>query len=220
MATMLHYDFWDKSPNDLGFSNLVDSLKALGNDENLTLELSEAIEYILDSISITEMPMKIKKPVALCLHARYGRDQILSAFGKNNNEKKYSSREGVLELKKDNIELLFVTLKKSDRIFSPTTLYHDYAISETLFHWQSQNSAVPEKGRGRSYLEQGKNGKEIILFVREQNNDEYGRTMGFVNLGPVDFDSFDGRKPMNIIWRLRTPLPPWFWDDAAKLSLA
>ncbi|HNY12677.1 MAG TPA: hypothetical protein PKK26_13895 [Candidatus Wallbacteria bacterium] len=39
-------------------------------------------------------------------------------------------------------------------------------------------------------------------------------------LGPVDFVSFEGHKPMNIIWRLWTPLPPWFWNDAAKLATA
>lgn len=220
MAMMLHYDFWDKSPNKLGFSTISKSLSVFGNDDVLMSELLEVTEYILDSINIAEIPMELNKPNALCIHSRYSRDEILSAFGANHDEKKYSSREGIMELKEDKIELLFVTLNKSHKQFSPTTLYHDYAISETLFHWQSQNQSSPERGRGKSYIEQSNNGKEIILFVREQIEDEYGRTMGFVNLGPVDFVSYEGRKPMNIIWRLRAPLPPWFWNDAAKLATA
>ena len=33
-------------------------------------------------------------------------------------------------------------------LYSPTTLYNDYATSEYLFHWQSQNSARPDRGKG------------------------------------------------------------------------
>jgi len=220
MAMMFHYDFWNKSPKELGFASLEQSFAALSGDSALLSELTQIVDIMIDSINIDEIPMLLKKPTAIHIHSRYSRDEIMSAFGANHGDKKYSSREGLLEIKEDNVELLFVTLNKSRKIFTPTTLYHDYAISEVLFHWQSQNQAVPEKGRGRSYIDQIKNGKEIILFVREQLEDEYGRTMGFVNLGPVEFVSYEGRKPMNIIWRLKTPLPPWFWNDAAKLALA
>jgi len=35
-------------------------------------------------------------------------------------------------------------LNKSEKDFSPTTIYNDYVVSETQFHWQSQVSdAVP-----------------------------------------------------------------------------
>ncbi len=79
-----------------------------------------------------------------------------------------------------NTELLFINLIKSEENFSPTTMYDDYAINETLFHWQSQNSARPDTGKGLSYIQQKENKKIILLFVREKASDEYGNTMGYV----------------------------------------
>ena len=112
-----------------------------------------------------------------------------------------------------------MTLQKTETKFSPTTLYHDYAINEILFHWQSQNSARPDKGKGLSYVQHESTGKQLVLFVREQSSDEYGRVMGFVNLGPVKLESHYGSQPMNIRWQLEQPLPPYLWSSAAKLAV-
>jgi hypothetical protein len=98
-------------------------------------------------------------------------------------------------------------------------MYHDYAISETLFHWQSQNSARPEKGKGLSYINHQHDGKKIMLFVRESSKDEAGKTIGFINLGLVKLLSHNGSQPMNITWELETPLPPFLWREAAKLAV-
>ncbi|MBF0238905.1 MAG: DUF3427 domain-containing protein [SAR324 cluster bacterium] len=123
-------------------------------------------------------------------------------------------------MKNRNLEILFVTLQKSEKKFSPTTLYHDYALSEHLFHWQSQNSARPDRGNGLSYIQQMQTGKRIILFVREASYNDYGRAMGFVNLGQAFLESYSGSQPMNIIWRLEHTLPSYLWHDAAKLAIA
>ena len=125
----------------------------------------------------------------------------------------------MLAINEQNLECLFVTLNKSEKQFSPTTMYHDYAISEHLFHWQSQNSARPERGRGLSYIEQQKLGKTVLLFVRELSKDENGRTMGFVNFGKVHYVSHNGSQPMNVTWRLEQPIPDVMWHDAAKLAV-
>ena len=37
-----------------------------------------------------------------------------------------------------NLDVFFVTLNKLEKDFSELTLYKDYAISDSLFHWQSQ----------------------------------------------------------------------------------
>jgi hypothetical protein len=36
-------------------------------------------------------------------------------------------------------DVFFITLKKSERLFSPTTRTNDYAISPWEFHWESQS---------------------------------------------------------------------------------
>jgi hypothetical protein len=103
--------------------------------------------------------------------------------------------------------------------FSPTTLYNDYAISETLFHWQSQNSARPDKGKGLSYVNQDQTNKIILLFVREQKKDEFGNTLGYVFLGDAQFVEYSGSKPMNITWELSHPMSPYLWNNIAKMAV-
>ena len=56
-------------------------------------------------------------------------------------------------------------------------------------------------------------------FVREQAKDEYGKTMGFVNFGPVDFVKSEGSQPMNITWKLKHPMPAYLWHETAKLAV-
>lgn len=219
MATMAYYDFWQKPGADLDFSDLNDALTTLCKDKILQQECLEVVEHLLETLEVEEIPMDLGFPSALMIHARYSRDQILAAFDENNFLRKSSSREGVVEIKRRNIELLFVTLQKTTSKFSPTTLYHDYAINEYLFHWQSQNSARPDRGRGLTYVQQEQLGKQIILFVREQTNDEYNKALGFVNIGPVNLVSHKGSQPMNVVWKLEEPLPPYLWNSAAKLAV-
>lgn len=218
-AVMAHYDFWQKPGHEFGFASLAESLSALVRDTQLRDECIEVTKQRRSALDVEEIPMDIGVPIALQMHARYTRDEILAAFGENRFDKKSSSREGVVEIRAINCELLFVTLQKTEKKFSPTTLYHDFAINEMLFHWQSQNSARPDKGKGLAYVQHESTGKQLVLFVREQSLDEYGRAMGFVNLGPVKLDSHYGSQPMNIRWQLEQALPPYLWSSAAKLAV-
>jgi len=222
-ALMCHYDFWDKTGKQLGFGILTESLAALKNTA-LQSELSEAISILIERLDVREfdMPLVGNNKVdtsALNMHVRYPKEHILVAFGDSTFTKKSSSREGVLNIPDANTELLFVTLNKCEKQFSATTMYHDYAISPTLFHWQTQNSAKPSSGRGLGYIKQKENKKTFLLFVREQAKDENGRTMGFVNFGPVDFVKYEGSQPMNITWKLKHPMPAYLWHETAKLAV-
>jgi len=218
-ALMCHYDFWQKTGPDLGFASLAQSLAEL-NNLWLEPELVDVLDWKLTKTK-HEQPAMLELPqVPLRLHARYSREQILVGFGAMTFEYQPPSREGVFVIQDQYIELLFVTLDKNEKQFSPTTMYHDYAINEQLFHWQSQNSARPDRGKGKDYIRHRAINKRLFLFVREQAKDEYGRTMGFVNYGEVDYVSHTGSQPMSITWKLRTPMPNFMWQDAAKLAVA
>lgn len=219
MALMCHYDFWQKSGVELGFSSLAHSLKKL-NKEGMREEMHDLLGILINRIQHDQSLMPNFQGNPVCVHARYQREQILVGLGASTFEKQISVREGVFQIPDKNVELLFVTLDKNEKRFSPTTMYHDYAINDNLFHWQSQNSARPDRGKGLSYIQHKDLGKRIILFVREQSEDEYGRTMGFVNFGEVDYVSHTGSQPMNITWRLRTSLPKFMWKPAAKLAIS
>jgi superfamily II DNA or RNA helicase len=222
-ALMCHYDFWDKTGVQLGVKSLIESLQALHNT-SLQDELNEVLSLLIERLEINEfaMPTGYNKTIdtsPLKMHVRHPKEHIMVAFGDSTFKRKSSSREGVLNLPAINTELLFVTLNKCEKQFSPTTMYHDFAISPTLFHWQTQNSAKPTSGKGLAYITQKQTGKTVLLFVREQARDENGRTMGFVNFGPVDFVKYEGSQPMNITWKLAQAMPAYLWHDTAKLAV-
>lgn len=216
MLLMLHYDIWQ---NAGGFESLELSIQEIGKNKILTEEIIEVLEILIDNINFKEIDFNLPYNQPLKIHARYTRDQILAAFRLSTFESKSSSREGVAVNTKLKTELLFINLIKSEENFSPTTMYDDYAINETLFHWQSQNTAGPETPKGISYINHQKDEKIILLFIREKNEDEYGNTMGYVFVGEGQIREYYGAKPMNIKWELNEPLPHYLWKEAAKLRV-
>jgi len=219
MLLMFYYDVWHGPGLSLEFESLNASIKSLNRNPVMVTELREVLEYLVDHISFMEKDLYLGFSFPLKVHARYNRDQILVAMQLHTFEKASSNREGVAVNKNLNTEALFVTLKKSEKEYSPTTLYDDYAISDSLFHWQSQNSASPTNPSGKSYIQQSHNKKNVLLFVREQNNDEYGNTMGYVFLGLADFVKTEGTKPMNIEWKLHELMPAYIWKESGKLAV-
>jgi len=173
----------------------------------------------MQKINYLEIELSLPYACPIKVHARYTREQILSAFGQNTLDKKSSSREGVLNIKEKNTELLFVTLEKIEEKYSPTTMYDDYAISNKLFHWQSQNSTKPDSSKGLSYINQSESNKNIILFVREKNHDENKNTMTYICLGKVFYSNHYGSQPMSITWKLEHKIPPFLWKNIAKMAV-
>jgi superfamily II DNA or RNA helicase len=216
MLTMLYYDIW-QSPGL--FSDINEAIERIGANQVLVDEIIEVVSLLDNKIDFVEKDIHLGYSQPLKVHSRYTREQIFAAFGLSTFDKKSSNREGVAFIEELNTEVLLITLNKSEEDYSPTTLYNDFAINEYLFHWQSQNSASPEKGKGKSYTEQKENGKQILLFVREKNDDEYGNTMGYVFLGNATFISNEGSKPMSIKWQLSEPMPSYIWKDSAKMAV-
>lgn len=216
MCLMLHYDVWQDARV---FNSLEESIKSIGENLILNQEIVEVMEMLIDQVDYIETDLDLPYEQPLKVHSRYTRDQILSAFGFSTFETKSNIREGVAISKDKNTELLFITLNKSEKDFSPTTLYEDFAISENLFHWQSQNNVKPESAKGISYINHKKDGKRILLFVREKGEDEFGNTMGSVFLGEANISEHSGSKPMSIKWELNEPMPPYLWKDSAKMAV-
>lgn len=168
---------------------------------NMAEEL-KSVAALLDEVSDLE-PKPIPGAPAhwpLRLHAAYDLREILTAVGHATAAKRPMFREGVLALKDDQIELLFVTLDKREG-YHAGIAYHDYAISPERFHWQTQNTAGPDTPAGKRYLESAQNGWRYQLFVRETNESPY-RAMG-----PVRLFSAEGDRPMSITWELPIPMP-------------
>jgi superfamily II DNA or RNA helicase len=219
MLLMVHYDFWQSDGPKTGMNSVNESIIRLKENPIMLQELAEVIDFLMDKIDFVEKCAELKYPFPLRVHSRYNRDQVLVALKLHTFEKRSSNREGVAFDEELNTEALFVTLKKSKKEYSPTTLYNDYAINEILFHWQSQNATSPESPKGLSYLRQGELNKTILIFVREQNDDEFGFTMSYVFLGDANFVKSHGSKPMNIEWQLNEPMPAYLWKESGKLGI-
>ncbi|MFM9100047.1 MAG: DUF3427 domain-containing protein, partial [Cyanobium sp.] len=90
-------------------------------------------------------PLPWAQPVPLRVHGRTcreeGRAEVLAAFAAvDERGARRSHREGVLWHQPTATDLLFVTLRNSDALFSPTTRYRDLVLGPSLFHWESQST--------------------------------------------------------------------------------
>lgn len=141
-------------------------------------------------------------------HASYGRYEVLAAHGLVSNGTIRESREGPIWSEAHQSDLFFVTLNKADEDYSPTTRYQDYPISPTLFHWESQSRTTRASPTGQRYANHIARGSRVILFVRENNDDDRGVSNPFVCLGPARHVSSKSDKPIQIIWELERPMPP------------
>jgi hypothetical protein len=167
-----------------------------------------------------EQQLDVCHNAPLALHASYSRPEALVALGEGQAGKPPTGREGVWWVRDERVDALFVTLRKSESSFSPTTMYRDYAISRDLFHWESQNATHEDTPTGRRYIGQGPTRGEIILFVRELESRPNGAGAPFACLGPVDYQRHQGARPMQITWQLRNPLPEAILETSRLVSAA
>lgn len=176
----------------------------------IAAELVELSALLQARSTLGAHPVPGLEDTPLCLHAAYGVREILTAVGWLTASRRVPFQAGTLSLLSRKTELLFVTLDKSEG-YHDRIAYHDYAVSAERFHWQSQNSAGPDTPGGRRYLESATNGWQFQLFVRPRKGEAYRAC------GPVALESAEGDRPMNIIWKMHTPLPARLFREFSVL---
>jgi superfamily II DNA or RNA helicase len=206
LARMLYFSLW---PDGGGHSSYDDGLAALRRERATRDELATVVDLSFDAARHHAVALEGQLAgVPLSVHARYQREEILAAldFPRNPN----SFREGVWYSAELNVDAFFVTLKKSESDYSPTTMYQDYPISPTLFHWESQSTTSVSSPTGMRYL----NGtSRVLLFARATQKDEFG-TCPYLFLGPATYGSHTGDHPIAITWKLQHALPADFFNAA------
>ena len=131
-------------------------------------ELEELGQMLEDRVGIAPRVLPVPE-WSLALHCHYSRREIAAAIGYvAAGDKLIKLQTGILKLEDRKRELLFVTLDKSGKAFSPTTRYRDYASSPQLFHWETQAAASVTRASGRRYVDPS-NGWTFFLFVRERS---------------------------------------------------
>jgi hypothetical protein len=145
--------------------------------------------------------------IPLASHARYRREELLSALGWTSLERAARGAvTGVAWAEETQTDALMVNLHKTEKEFSPTTMYRDYAISPELFHWESQNTTSTDSTAGDRYVRHRELGTHVVLFVRYAPRDELGAAP-FLCLGQASYVEHRGERPIAITWRLHRPMP-------------
>lgn len=209
-ATMLYYSLFGDKISKVGVSSIQEALARLAHYPLFCSEIVELTDYLLATLTIKTYAVGEKMPVGLEQYGCYTREEIFTIFGRQTADSRMQgSVAGVFNINELNTELFFVTLNKSDKDFSAETMYNDYVVSESEFHWESQNTDS-HRGKGKRFIEQKRNGKKFLLFVREYKKDGYGNTSPFICFGLVDYISSKGDNPMKIHWKMHHPILPQF----------
>lgn len=216
MLQMFYVTVWNKVIDDFGSDEVMQNLDhLLHHSPVLWNELTELLQFRYDNIEFIDQPNRLDFTCPLDVYCTYTRDQFLVAM---DYMKPQNIREGVKWLPDHQVDVLLVTLNKSDREYSPTTMYNDYSISNTLFHWQSQSTTSEDSVTGQRYIHHQERGSKILLFVREyKKNKVNGEPEAYTFLGTANYVKHSGSRPMNITWQLDNPIPARFLKKTNKL---
>ena len=215
LARMLLFTLWPKRGD---FPSYQAGLEHLRRHPAVCAEIAELVALGLDRAR--HVPAALGEGlqhVPLAGHSRYRREEILAALGYATLQRVPGNHvSGVAWCEDTNTDALLINLRKSEKDFSPTTMYRDYAISTELFHWESQNATSLESPTGQRYLRHRAHGSHVVLFVRETKTDDLGAAP-FVCLGPASYVAHRGERPIAITWHLHRPMPA---DAFATASVA
>lgn len=128
--------------------------------KELVKEIRELLQWQYNHIDIIPETAGLPYDTPLEVYCNYSRDQLFAALG---FAKPGSIREGVKYLNRENSDVVttptdvfLVTLNKSEKEFSDTTLYEDYSMDKSTFHWQSQSTTTPESKPASAISTSGK----------------------------------------------------------------
>ena len=139
----------------------------------------------------------------------------MAAFDYFNQDQSPEFREGVKYFADKKTDIFLINLNKSEKDFSPSTMYEDYAINAQLFHWQSQSQDRPASPKIQRYIHQGETGNLISLFVREFKKQGH-YTAAYTFLGNADYVSSTGERPVSFVWHLHQAIPASLLAKANK----
>jgi superfamily II DNA or RNA helicase/HKD family nuclease len=214
-ARMLFFNLWDKAG---GFDSYTQGLESLREQRALRSELRQVLDYVMGQAD--HFPIPLDGPhshIPLKIHSAYNRSEILAALGvaRLNGQMPGSFAQGVLWDQPNQTDALLITLEKNEKDFSPTIRYKDYALSPSLFHWESQSTTAETSPTGLRYQEHVQRGSHVLLFMRRYKDTDIGKAQPWMLLGPATYVRHEGSKPMAITWQLHHELPADVWSYSA-----
>ena len=205
-AIRLHYRIWGRPGVALGMATLADSLVRLSKNHSVLSDLSEILDWRESETTSSGKVLELPFYCPFELHSTYGSNDIKAPFQLANFETAGQTGVGVLHVANIKAYIFMFTFQKTEREYSPSTMYADYPISRDLLHWESQSTTSQESPTGQNLIKCAERGYTILIFARDQKK-RNRFVVPFTYLGNADLVSFEGERPIKMIWRLRNSMP-------------
>ena len=212
---LIYYRIWGDRGDKAKIASIEDAFSRLAANPSICADLDEILEWSQDVSHTSGQELQLPYPCPLELHAHYGIKEIQAALGKANLESAGQTGVGVLHFHEIKTYALLVTFQKTEKEFSPSTMYADYPVSRDLLHWESQANTAQHHADGQNLIHHKERGYTILLFARGQKK-RNGITAPFTCLGPVQLVSFESERPIKMTWRLDYPMPVEMFEDNRK----
>ncbi|MFG2671048.1 DUF3427 domain-containing protein [Streptomyces sp. NPDC048445] len=206
-ARMFFFSLW---PLGGDFTSYQEGFDTLSSQQAFRDELRQVLAHVLNQTDHLPIPLLgTHAGLPLSVHASYSREEILPALGQSTVDRFMPGhfREGVKWCENIETDALLITLEKDEKDFSPETRYKDYALNESLFHWESQNQTSEASPTGLRYQTHKESGSHVLLFVRRYKKTDIGGPQPWMLLGPAEYVEHKGSKPMGITWTLSHEMP-------------
>ena len=212
---LLYYRLWGDRGDRVGIRSFEEALQRLAANPTICADLDEILAWSQDTSTVSGKPLTLPYACPLELHAWYSIREIQAAFGRADLQSTGQTGVGVLHFADWKTYALLVTFQKSEKEFSPSTMYADYPISRELLHWESQANTARHHADGQNLLHHREKGYTVLVFARGQKK-RNTVTLPFTCLGPADLVSDESERPIRMVWRLKHPMPVEMFADNRK----
>lgn len=172
----------------------------------------EVLTWADDESRVGSTSIVLPFPCSLELHASYGSDEIKAALGGATFASAGVTGVGVLHFPGIKTIAALVTFQKTEKEFSPSTMYKDYPISRELLHWETQAQTSQSSGQGQNLIHHKDRGYTMLFFARSRKKVD-GITSPYTFLGSAGLVSFESERPIQMIWRLAHPMPVEMFEE-------
>jgi superfamily II DNA or RNA helicase/HKD family nuclease len=207
-----HYRIWGETGKALGMTSLQESFGRLASNLSILSDLNEILEWAESETTVGGQSVELPFFCPFELHANYGIKEIQAGLHLATLETAGQRGVGVIHFPRIRAYALLITYQKTEREFSPSTMYADYPISRELLHWESQSNTVQNSETGQNLVCHKERGYTILIFARDQKR-RNSLTVPFTYLGPAECISFESERPIKMLWRLRHPMPVDMFEE-------
>ena len=208
----VYYRIWGDKGDKFRFNSIEESFVRLAKNPIILSDLDEILSWSQEATRVAGKQVLLPFHCSFELHAQYGIKDIQAVLGKANLETAGQVGVGVLHFPEIKAYVLLITFQKTDRDFSPSTMYADYPLSRDLLHWESQANTAQHHKDGQNLIHHEDRGYTVLVFAREQKK-RNNVTVPFTYLGPVSLVRYEGERPIKMVWHLQCSMPVEMFED-------